>query len=137
MYTAAVEVDEGRSGRARSRTGALDVALTRPAERGPGDTGTDPEELFAAGYAACFRSALGVVARRRRVALGEASVTASVTLTSAADGAYGLSVELRVRASGLPTARLRELTAAAHLVCPYSRAVRGNVPVLTEAIGSG
>ncbi|MET7640734.1 Ohr family peroxiredoxin [Streptomyces sp. NPDC005438] len=135
LHTSRVTVRGGRSGSARSETGSLDLALLRPAERSEGQTGTDPEELFAAGYAACFRSALEAVARRDRRPLGEATVTAEVTLGTVAT-AYGLGVTLTVDAES-PTDRLAELVERAHRVCPYSRAVRGNIRVTTRVRGGG
>ncbi|MFD7425857.1 Ohr family peroxiredoxin [Streptomyces sp. NPDC059818] len=135
VLTAVVDVSGGRAGRARSRTGSLDVALTRPAERAEGDTGTDPEELFAAGYAACFGGALGVAERRRRVTAGPVTVTASVTLGTVAAGAYAIAVRLTVTAPECPQETLEELVALTHTICPYSNAVRGNIEVITEVAG--
>ncbi|MFH9331089.1 Ohr family peroxiredoxin [Streptomyces althioticus] len=136
VYTATVEVTGGRAGRARSTTGALDVKLTRPAERTEGNTGTDPEELFAAGYAACFASALGVAERRKRVTAGPVTVTASVTLGTRPGGTYGIAARLVVSAPECPQEVLEELVAITHTVCPYSTAVRGNIAVITEANGT-
>ncbi|MEU6537046.1 Ohr family peroxiredoxin [Streptomyces sp. NPDC047000] len=139
LYTAVVEVTGGRAGRARSRSGTLELALTRPAERsgaaGAGATGTDPEELFAAGYAACFGSALGVAERRRRVSAGPVTVTASVTLGTRPGGTYGIAVRLAVTAPRCPQPVLEELVALTHTLCPYSGAVRGNIDVTTEVTG--
>ncbi|MER7745537.1 Ohr family peroxiredoxin [Streptomyces bacillaris] len=136
VYTATVEVTGGRAGRARSLTGALDVRLTRPAERSGDDGGTDPEELFAAGYAACFSSALSVVERRRGATAGPVAVTASVTLGTRPGGAYGIAARLVVRAPECPQDVLEELVAGTHAVCPYSNAVQGNIEVVTEVHGA-
>ncbi|WP_219636098.1 Ohr family peroxiredoxin [Streptomyces sp. AJS327] len=136
VYTATVDVRGGRAGRARSRTGALDLALSRPADRAADDTGTDPEELFAAGYAACFGAALGVAERRQRATLGPVTVTASVTLGTRPGGRYALAVRLRVDAPDCPQPVLEELVALTHTICPYSGAVRGNIEVATEVTGA-
>ncbi|MDT9593598.1 Ohr family peroxiredoxin [Nocardioides zeae] len=128
LYTASVEVVGGRGGRARSTTGSLELALARPAERGT-EAGTDPEELFAAGYAACFDSALQVVARREGVRVGRSTTTASVSLVVGADQAYSIAVELEVAAPECEPAELSRLVDLAHATCPYSRATRGNIPV--------
>jgi Ohr subfamily peroxiredoxin len=134
-YTATVRVTGGRAGTARSLTGSLAVELSRPAERGPDAAGTDPEELFAAGYAACFDSALAVAARRERVSLGGSEVTASVTLGATADGRFAIAVLLAVRAPDCPQPDLERAVAAADRLCPYSNAVRGNTPVTIQVAG--
>ncbi|WP_433257061.1 organic hydroperoxide resistance protein [Streptosporangium sp. CA-135522] len=128
LYTA-IATASGREGRAVSSDNRLDVTLAPPKELGGSGEGTNPEQLFAAGYAACFASALQLVARRRKVDVSEASVTAEVGL--APDGeAFGLSVTLRVE---LPDELQGDdgtaLVEAAHRVCPYSNATRGNIPV--------
>nr|MDT0661242.1 Ohr family peroxiredoxin [Micromonospora sp. DSM 115978] len=135
LYTATVRVTGGRAGSARSLTGSLAVDLTRPAQRGPDAPGTDPEELFAAGYAACFDSALAAAARRERINVGESTVTASVTLGSTADGRYAIAVELLVGAPDCPQLDLERAVAAADRLCPYSNAVRGNTPVTIRVKG--
>lgn len=134
-YVASVQVTGGRGGSARSLTGSLRVDLTRPAERGPDAPGTDPEELFAAGYAACFDSALAVAARRERVVTGPTTVTASVSLGRTADERYAIAVELAVSAPDCPQADLERAVAAADRLCPYSNAVRGNTPVTIRVDG--
>lgn len=137
VYTATVDVVGGRGGSARSRTGSLAVDLTRPAERKDGDTGTDPEELFAAGFAACFGGALGVAERRERATIGPVTITASVTLGTVPGGVYAIAARLKVAAPECPQARLEKLVALADTICPYANAVRGNIEVTTEVIGSG
>lgn len=134
LYTAEVEVTGGRNGHARSRTGTLELDLARPAERGTA-AGTDPEELFAAGYAACFDSSLTAVARRTRVRLGAVTVTASVSLVARPEGRYGITAALVVDAPECPQERLAELVAQAHEVCPYSNALRSGAPVTIETRG--
>jgi len=129
LYTAVATATGGRDGRARSDDGVLDVALVPPkALGGGGATGTNPEQLFAAGYAACFGSAIGAVARAQKITTGAVSVTTKVTLGTIGPG-YGLAVELEVSLPELPRDKAEALVAAAHQVCPYSNATRGNIAV--------
>jgi Ohr subfamily peroxiredoxin len=129
LYTATAIATGGRSGRARSDDGALDVAIVRPRELGgTGEPGTNPEQLFAAGYAACFGSALATVAGKAGVELGTVEITARVALGPVGRG-FGLAVELVAALPDLPRDRAEELLAAAHRVCPYSNATRGNIEV--------
>jgi osmotically inducible protein OsmC len=129
LYTAeATSTGDGRNGYVVA--GNFDLDLAVPPEMG-GDgtkTGTNPEELFAAGYAACFHSALRLVSRRARVDPGESTIVARVGIGPEAD-AYGLVVTLIITMPGLDRERARELAEAAHQVCPYSRATRGNISV--------
>jgi osmotically inducible protein OsmC len=128
LYTAAATAN-GREGRAVSSDGQLDLTLAFPASLGGNGKGTNPEQLFAAGYAACFASALGVVGRNAKVDTGEASVTAEVSLNKEGEG-FALSVVLRVELpEELQNETGRQLVEAAHQVCPYSNATRGNIPV--------
>ncbi|MFF4341097.1 organic hydroperoxide resistance protein [Kitasatospora sp. NPDC001540] len=128
LYTA-VATANGREGRAVSSDGRLDLKLSPPPALGGDGEGTNPEQLFAAGYASCFASALGVVSRQQKVDVSDVSVTAEVTIGKD-DGGFGLSVVLRVE---LPESLAGEagelLVKQAHQVCPYSRATAGNVPV--------
>ncbi|MEE1788322.1 organic hydroperoxide resistance protein [Streptomyces sp. SP17BM10] len=128
LYTAAATAN-GREGRAVSSDGQLDLTLAMPPALGGSGQGTNPEQLFAAGYAACFASALGLVGRQARVDTSEVSVTAEVSIGKD-DAGFGLSVVLRVE---LPESLAGEngelLVKQAHEVCPYSRATRGNIPV--------
>ncbi|MFI5863938.1 organic hydroperoxide resistance protein [Streptomyces sp. NPDC051546] len=128
IYTA-VATANGREGRAVSSDGQIDLALAMPPALGGSGLGTNPEQLFAAGYAACFASALGLVGRQAKVDTSEVSVTAEVSIGKDGEG-FGLAVVLRVE---LPEALLGEtgtlLVKQAHEVCPYSRATRGNIPV--------
>ncbi|QKW23154.1 organic hydroperoxide resistance protein [Kitasatospora sp. NA04385] len=128
LYTA-VATANGREGRAVSSDGRLDLKLSPPPALGGDGEGTNPEQLFAAGYAACFASALGVVARQQKADVSDVSVTAEVTIGKD-DAGFGLSVVLRVE---LPESLAGEtgelLVKQAHQVCPYSRATAGNVPV--------
>ncbi|KAJ2782489.1 hypothetical protein H4R18_002241 [Coemansia javaensis] len=132
LYTAEVTATGGRNGRATASNGALDVGLTFPkALGGPGVAGkTDPEQLFAAAYAACFQGAMGLVASNMGVKLPEdGTVTAAVGIGKHPEGAFGLTVELRIAAPGVDKATLQKVVDQAHTVCPYSRATRGNVDV--------
>ena len=134
LYTAQATAKGGRDGRIRSEDGVLDLALATPkALGGPGGAATNPEQLFAAGYSACFESALRLVARRAGKPLTEAQVAASVTLGQTENGLYGLAAELRVRVPGLPREEVLALANAAHQVCPYSIATRGNIEVKITA----
>ncbi|OLT27241.1 Ohr subfamily peroxiredoxin [Actinomadura sp. CNU-125] len=126
-YTA-VATANGRDGRAVSSDGRLSVTLAPPREMGGTGEGTNPEQLFAAGYAACFASALAAVARKSRQDVRDVSVTAEVGLGGDAEQGFALTVVLRVE---LPDdlENGRDLVERAHQVCPYSNATRGNVPV--------
>lgn len=130
LYTAEASATGGRSGHTRSTDGRLDLGLSVPAEiGGDGGPGTNPEQLFAAGYAACFQGALGVVARRQKIELSEDStITARVGLQKSGL-AFALDVELEGRFPGLSREQGEALMHAAHEVCPYSVATRGNVDV--------
>ncbi|HSR99834.1 MAG TPA: organic hydroperoxide resistance protein [Kofleriaceae bacterium] len=128
LYTAAATATGGRDGRARSDDGALDLALAPPKGLGGNGAGTNPEQLFAAGYAACFGSAIAAVARMQKVTTGPISVTTKVTLGSIGPG-YGLAVELEASLPELPREQAQALVDAAHQVCPYSNATRGNIVV--------
>jgi Ohr subfamily peroxiredoxin len=127
-------VSGGRAGRAVSESGSLDLELARPAQRGTGG-GTDPEELFAAGYAACFDSALAVGSRRRSASLGPVTTTGAVSLLTTEDHQYSVAVSLTVNAPECDQALLEELVALADTLCPYSKATRGNIRVEITAVG--
>lgn len=129
LYTA-VATANGREGRAVSSDGLLDVTLAPPKSLGGSGQGTNPEQLFAAGYAACFASALGVVGRAAKTDTSEASVTAEVSIGGNGRGGYGLAVVLRVELPAeLQGAAGLALVEQAHQVCPYSNATRGNIEV--------
>jgi lipoyl-dependent peroxiredoxin len=137
IYTAQATVTGGRAeGHGVSSDGALDVALRLPTEMGGDGSGTNPEQLFAVGYAACFEGALGVVARRERVELGDVSIDSGVSLSPNASQGFDLGVTLDVTLPGVSDAdQAVALVAAAHQVCPYSNATRGNVAVALTANG--
>lgn len=129
LYIAVATATGGREGRATTDDGVLDVALVPPkALGGSGATGTNPEQLFAAGYAACFGSAVSHVARVQKLKAGPVSITANVTLGAIAAG-FGLAVELVANIPELPRDQAEALVRAAHEVCPYSNATRGNIAV--------
>ncbi|MFE9421327.1 organic hydroperoxide resistance protein [Kitasatospora sp. NPDC006697] len=129
IYTAVATATHGREGRAVSSDGKLDVQLAMPPALGGNGQGTNPEQLFAAGYAACFASALGLVGREAGVDTSEAAVTAEVGIGKDEAG-FGLEVVLRVELpDGLDRGTAQQLVEQAHQVCPYSRATRGNIPV--------
>jgi lipoyl-dependent peroxiredoxin len=130
IYTA-VATANGRDGRAVSSDGQLDLKLAFPPALGGDGNGTNPEQLFAAGYAACFASTLGVVGREAKVDTGEISVTAEVGIgKDEAEGGFAISAVLRVRLpEHLQDEVGRKLVEQAHAACPYSKATRGNIPV--------
>jgi len=134
VYTAiATATGEGRNGHARSSDGLIDVDLATPTEMGGAGGATNPEQLFAAGYAACFHSALKVVAKREGTTLADSAVTAEVGIGPNDAGGFGLEVVLHVElGGGLDQAAAEALVEAAHQVCPYSNATRGNIPVTLE-----
>lgn len=129
LYTAQATVTGGRAGHARSSDGLLEVDLRVPEPMGGPGGGTNPEQLFAAGYAACFQSALGTVGRRQKVDTDDSTVTARVSIGTIGGGAYGLAVTLEVSIPRVDADRARALVEAAHAVCPYSNATRGNIEV--------
>ncbi|GAB6389145.1 organic hydroperoxide resistance protein [Stutzerimonas marianensis] len=130
LYTASATATGGRDGRARSSDGVLDVKLSTPRELGgAGGDGTNPEQLFAAGYSACFIGALKFTAQQLKVSLpSDTSVTGKVGIGQI-PGGFGLEVELAVLLPGLDQAQAEQLVEAAHQVCPYSNATRGNIDV--------
>lgn len=129
MYTAVATASNGRDGRVKSDDGTLDLAVVPPqAMGGSGAPGTNPEQLFAAGYSACFGSALAHVARQQKIVTGPVSITARVTIGTVG-AAFGLAVELVAHAPEMERAQAQALLEAAHQVCPYSNATRGNIVV--------
>jgi Ohr subfamily peroxiredoxin len=131
FYVAEATATHGRDGEVRSSDGKLDLKVDPPAAiGGPEDgAGTNPEQLFACGYAACFHSALLFFANRREVDVEGSSVTAKVGLGNDPAGGFGLSVQLHVDLPGVDEQTARRLVRGAHKGCPYSRATRGNIPV--------
>jgi osmotically inducible protein OsmC len=130
LYTAVSTAHGGRDGHVRSSDGIIDLDLKTPKEMGgPGGAGTNPEQLFAAGYAACFESAMRVVARKQKKPLADASVTGHVSFNVNDQGKFVLSVELHGKVEGLSHDDAAALMRAAHEVCPYSNATRSNIEV--------
>jgi osmotically inducible protein OsmC len=137
LYTAEATVTGGRDrGHGKTTDGALEVDLRTPTEMGGGGGGTNPEQLFAIGYAACFEGALGVAARRAKAEAGDASIDSKVDLITTEDRGFTVGVELDVT---LPQVQdpeeAKSIVAAAHEICPYSNATRGNIEVRLTANG--
>lgn len=129
LYTAhATATGDGRNGHVRTDDRLLDTELAMPKGLGGPGGATNPEQLFAAGYAACFHSALKLVARTQKVAVDGSVVQAAVSIGRQGQG-FGLAVELHVAIPGLAPEQTRALVEAAHQVCPYSNATRGNIDV--------
>ena len=129
VYRAHAKATGGRDGRAVSSDNILDVKLAVPREMGGAGGGTNPEQLFAAGYSACFLGALKLVAGRRKLALpADSRITGKVGIGPIASG-FGIEVELTIRLPGLPRDQAQALVEQAHAVCPYSNATRGNIDV--------
>jgi lipoyl-dependent peroxiredoxin len=137
LYTAKATVTGGReAGHGVTSDNALDVELRTPSEMGGPGGGTNPEELFAVGYAACFEGALGVVGRRAKLDLGEVSIASSVSLITTEERGFNVDVQLDVTLPGVDDAeQAKQIVAGAHQVCPYSNATRGNVDVTLIANG--
>jgi len=137
LYTAQAHVTGGRAnGHGRTSDGALEVDLRLPTELGGQGGGTNPEELFAVGYAACFESALGTVARRMKEETGDVAIESSVMLLTTDERGFKLAVELDVSLPSIgDPAKAIELVRAAHRVCPYSNATRDNIEVTLTANG--
>jgi osmotically inducible protein OsmC len=135
VYTAEAHVTGGREhGHGRTSDGVLDVQLRAPNDEG--EHGTNPEQLFAVGYAACFEGALGVIARREKVDLGAVAIDSSVSLVTTENRGYTVAVDLDVSMDGIDDAdQAKRIVAGAHEVCPYSNATRGNVDVTLTANG--
>jgi lipoyl-dependent peroxiredoxin len=137
LYTAEATVTGGRAnGHGVTSDGALDVQLRAPAEMGGEGGGTNPEQLFAIGYAACFEGALGVAARREKVDVGDVSIVSRVSLGPTEDRGFGIAAELEVTLPQVsdPEQAVR-IVEEAHRVCPYSNATRGNIDVRITANG--
>jgi Ohr subfamily peroxiredoxin len=136
LYTAEAHVTGGRAdGHGKTSDGQLEVDLRLPAEMGGSGQGTNPEELFAIGYAACFEGAIGAVARRLKAETGDVAIDSKVSLHPTAERGFSLSVELDVTLPSVDDATAIELVRGAHQVCPYSNATRGNIPVTLTANG--
>ena len=134
LYTAEATTKGGRDGHGRSSDGVLDLDIRPPAEMGGSGGGTNPEQLFALGYAACFQSAMAVVARRVGADTGDSEVTGKVTIGTIGNGGFGLAAELDVHIPGVDEATAQKVVDAAHEVCPYSNATRGNIEVTLKLV---
>ncbi|WP_418276891.1 organic hydroperoxide resistance protein [Isoptericola jiangsuensis] len=134
-YTAeALSTGGGRDGHVRSDDGRVDLEMAPPKGLGGSGEGSNPEQLFAAGYAACFHSALQGVARSQKITLADTSVGARVHIGSNGDGGFELAVELEVVVPGVPADQARALADAAEQVCPYSNATRGNIDLKVTVV---
>jgi len=130
LYTAeALAIGAGRDGHVTTSDGRLNLDLAVPTSMGGNGDGANPEQLFAAGYSACFHSALQMVARTQKVQITDSSVGARVSIGPNGDGGFQLAVQLEVTIPELPHDQAQELADAAHQVCPYSNATRGNIEV--------
>jgi len=136
LYTANVTARGGRQGSIKSDDGTLQHELSMPQGLGgSGGSGTNPEQLFAAGYAACFNGALALVARKENIPADESTVTAHVSIGKESENLQ-LAVRLDIRFPGVDHAKAQELVRKAHQVCPYSRATRGNIDVQLNVLGA-
>lgn len=136
IYTAEAHVIGGRAeGHGKTSDGALEVDLRLPAEMGGEGGGTNPEQLFAVGYAACFEGALGTVSRRQKVDTDDVEIDSKVSLIAGDDRTFNVSLELDVRLPSIEGDEAVELVREAHKVCPYSNATRGNIDIKLTANG--
>jgi len=138
LYTAHATSTGGRTGSTESSDGALRLPLVTPKELGgPGGAGTNPEQLFAAGYSACFIGAMKAVAARQKIALpAEVSIKSDVSIgpMTGKEGAFGIAVAMAISVPGMDKAAAEQLVAMAHEVCPYSNATRGNIDVVLSVV---
>jgi Ohr subfamily peroxiredoxin len=136
LYSTTVTVTGGRNGHVKSADGVLELDVRIPKEMGGAGGATNPEQLFAAGYAACFDSALNLMIRNSKVQTGETSVTATVGLKKEGVG-FALFVDMAVNIPGVEVEQAKELVDRAHEVCPYSNATRGNINVTFNVTAEG
>jgi lipoyl-dependent peroxiredoxin len=138
VYTATATATGGRAGTASTPDGALQLTLSTPKQLGgAGGAGTNPEQLFAAGYSACFIGAMKAVAARQKIALpAEVSITSEVSIgaMTGKPGAFGIAVSMAISVPGMDKAAAEALVATAHEVCPYSNATRGNIDVTLSVV---
>ena len=135
LYTAAaMSTGEGRNGHVRSSDGQVDLEVAIPKEMGGSGAGSNPEQLFAAGYAACFHSALKLVGSAEQADMSDTEVSAAVSIGTLDNGGFGLAVELDVYAPHLEREAALALVQKAHEVCPYSNATRGNIDVVLTVV---
>ncbi len=136
LYTAEAVVEGGREGHGRTSDGRLEVDLSVPEDMGGSGTGTNPEQLFAVGYAACFQSALLNVANGRKLDASNSRITSRVGLGPTGHGGMGLTVALDLHAPLVSPVEAADLMARAHELCPYSNATRGNIDVTLTVDGA-
>ncbi|MDP3268468.1 MAG: organic hydroperoxide resistance protein [Legionella sp.] len=129
LYTTTATTHGGRNGHVETSDGLLKLDLAMPKELGGSGGATNPEQLFASGYAACFESAIRHVAKLHKIELGDASMTSAVSLYPTPEKGFKLGVKLHAHIQGLNQADAEDLVNKAHKVCPYSNAIRGNVDV--------
>ncbi len=135
VYTARANVTGGRAGHAKSEDGILDLDLTAPKETGGPGTGTNPEQLFALGYGACFQGALGLVSKAEGV--DASGSTVDIAIGFGPEGkSFAITADITATIPGVDDATAQKLVEAAHEVCPYSKATRGNVPVTVKGVGA-
>ncbi|EJL69832.1 organic hydroperoxide resistance protein [Chryseobacterium populi] len=138
LYTTSVTAKGGRNGQVKSENGVLDIEVRMPkALGGANDDFANPEMLFAAGYSACFDSALNRVISLTKIQTGETSVTAQVSIGQIGNGGFGLAVELDVNIPGVSIEEAQSLTDQAHQICPYSNATRNNIEVKLSVSNNG
>jgi osmotically inducible protein OsmC len=136
IYTAEAHVSGGRlAGHGRTSDGVLEVDLRTPRELGGEEAGTNPEQLFAVGYAACFEGALAAVARRKKLEVEDVEIDSKVMLVTGEERSFTVAVELAVKLPSVEGEDAVELVRAAHKVCPYSNATRGNIEMTLSANG--
>jgi Ohr subfamily peroxiredoxin len=135
LYTATVNVQGGREGKAVSRDKNLNVDLRYPKELGGNGAGTNPEQLFAAGFAACFEGAMGTVLRKKKIKAEGITIDSHVTLGKDAEDGYVLAITMNITIKGVETSVAEEIVAEAHKVCPYAKATRGNIEVISNVVG--
>ena len=136
LYTAEAHVSGGRDeGHASTKSGTVDADIRIPAELGGPGSGTNPEELFAMSYGACFENAVRTVSRRKKIEPGNTSVDSKVSLVAGEDRGFDVAVELDVHLPDLDDEQAVDLVRTAHKTCPYSRATRGNIDVTLTANG--
>ena len=134
LYHTSATSEGGRNGRATLAEGGLGLAMALPKSMGGTGKGANPEQLFALGYSACFNQAILVVGGQQKGDVQRAEVTVDVGLGKTEAGGFGLAVGIKVRLPGVDAAKAKEIVEAAHKICPYSNATRGNVPVTLDVV---
>jgi lipoyl-dependent peroxiredoxin len=135
LYTATIDVQGGRDGKAVSSDGNLNLDLRYPKELGGFGDGVNPEQLFGAGFAACFQGAMGTILKKRNVKAEGISIISHVTLGKDANDGYVLAIHMDVTVKGVEKNVAEEIVEEAHQVCPYAKATRGNIEVVTNVVG--